>query len=290
MRPESQAVIPANAKLALYAENVFNPQITVSQQDVAWMVDAPLEDGLFILDVGSLGVTGEISIYATTDAPGAESVSAEFTVAAEADHTPPMFDGIQAISYEFLEESPGLCQPGGFTVRVEVRPATDDWAPTHYQLYEVQPNDGLRYAGRALHRESGDSIILTTYAGMEEGTRCYLAFANDVGGNRAPQMHLGGTCVDLRRGGQMDAGVVDGGGMDGGFLDGGEIGPDASVKPDAATDAGTTTQNDTGTGSTLELDDRGGCGCTGARARTGGTGALAAFLLLFPLLALRPGR
>lgn len=281
-RPESGARIPSNAKLVLIGENVFNPQITVSQLDVAWSVNAPNVDGPYILDVGALGVTGDITVYATADEPNGQSITAQFTVAAEADTTPPSFGGIESISYEFFEEEPGLCQQGGFVVTAVVPPATDDWAPTHYQLYELLPNDGLQHVGTSYHHEA-DRISLRAYAGREEGTRCYVAFANDIGGNRAPEMTLGGTCVDLRLGGP-DAGVIDGG-----FLDGGTTNPDASTPGDASTrsDAGTKPPQDSGTGTRLQLDDEGGCGCSTTAGTAGGSDLGSLFLLLGPLLARR---
>jgi MYXO-CTERM domain-containing protein len=159
-------------------------------------------------------------------------------------------------------------------------PATDDWAPTHYQLYELLPNDGLQHVGTSYHHQA-DRITLRAYAGREEGTRCYVAFANDIGGNRAPETALEGTCIDLRLGGP-DAGVIDGG-----FLDGGTTNPDASTPGDASTpsDAGTKPRQDSGAGTGLQLDGEGGCGCSTAAGGARSAGLWSLFLLLGPLLA-----
>jgi hypothetical protein len=280
-RPPPGSTLPANAQVVLlgYQFSPSSAQVTISQLDAIYSVTPIIEEGIVRVDVGALGVRGPITLFATSTEPGAMSVQADFTVADEADTTPPPFKGIDSLTYEYMEEDmPGLCWPGGFQVRAQITPATDDWATTHYQLYEVLPNDALRWAGNTHHSESR-SLGIVTYPGHDQGTRCYVAFATDVGGNVAPELVRGGLCIDLIIGGS-DAGVSDAAEgdsstFDTGVEDGGVR--DTGVKSDAGT-------LDSGTGGELELDDRGGCGCTAAE-RTERASPLWLLLLIFAVLA-----
>jgi hypothetical protein len=269
-RPVGGAMLPANAKVVLVGYQIWNPQVTVSQLDAIYQVDALIENGIARADIGALGIKGDMTLFATSTDPGAMSVTASFFVADGIDTQAPQFGGIDSLSYEILEDIPGFCSAGGFHVRAHLTPASDDWQTTHYQLYEVLPNDELVWVGSTYHTDSPE-LSLFAYAGTEEGTRCYVAFATDVAGNTSPDDGRG-RCVDLRYE-QPDGGVIDSG-LDDGGGDG-----DASPRDSGANDTGT---RDSGGGGGLTLEEGEGCGCSVMRTEQPS--------LLFVLLLLTVGR
>ncbi len=277
-RPESGASLPLNAKIVLLGYDVGTAQVTVTQGDTDFVLTPDVQNGIITVDLGGLGLLGDITLYATSTQPGAMSVTANFVVTSTADTTRPDFKGVDSLSYEWFDEEPGLCQVGGFQVRAQITPATDDFGVIYYQLFEVLPNDALIFAGIAYHSDTGPLSIFA-HPGVDEGTRCYLAIATDVAGNTAPQVTRGGTCIDLRREG------VDAGSDDLGSADDSQVRFDAGAVDSGSRDTGV--RADSGSGS-LELDRDRGCGCSATPVE--GASGLSLFVLILGLALSRSGR
>jgi hypothetical protein len=250
VRPPSGSTIPSNAGIVLLAYTLGSAEVTITQEDAVYRVEAATDRGVPVVSIGPLGLHGEITLFATSTDPGGQSITARYVVAGATDDLPPEHDGIERADVEWFEYAPGPCQPGGFQVTVTVPAAKDDWFPTVYFLYELFPNDAVVLAGHAFHQDGEATIRLYAHPGEQEGNRCYAVTAMDVGLHTTPEIAPFGeiACVDLVR--DADAGVPDARGIDTGTR------PDAEIR-----DAGP--KKDTGGGAGgLELDDPGGCGCS----------------------------
>ena len=247
--------LPSNAKIAFYAESIFSPEAHVAQLDAIYLAKMDHEDGVLFLDLGELGVRGPITVTAVdADDESATTLNRSYTVLDAVDTEPPTFSGVQELSVEWFEESPGACQLGGYLVTASAETATDNWTPVAYYLREVLPNDAARRVGRAFHPENAESINIYHHVGDFTGTKCYVMEAIDVGGNRTITSPRRPTCITI---GEVspDAGIPDVVIADAGSMDAGK--KDATVQ-----DAGPKQDTGTKTGGGLARRQDGGCGCS----------------------------
>src|SRR5688572_20257481 len=106
-RPIAGANIPENGKIVLVGETFTTPYVQLTQGATLTVPNIDIENWTPRAEFNAAFPPGEFTLFANSNDPMAQSVTATFIAAAGNDTVPPTFAGIVGITYEwFADDEP----------------------------------------------------------------------------------------------------------------------------------------------------------------------------------------